>query len=96
MSQKAIIGNVVVAVGTAIVMGVIASVMGVFEAGTQALDEAQIEAVIERVLVRENGDTYGVSLVSIDGTLIEMNTTIGHIQKDLGKLERAVGALAAE
>ena len=87
------LGTVVI---TAAVMGVLGSMLGVFEAGTEALDKAQIRAVIEEVMVRENGDTYGSSLVSIDGTLIAINTNITAIQKDIDKLERTLGALAGE
>jgi hypothetical protein len=96
MDLKAIQGNVITAIGVAVVMGIIGTVMGVFNAGTAALDEAQIEVVIKRVLVRENGDTYGASLVSIDGTLIAINTNIITIKDDIKDLQSAVRALATE
>ena len=96
MESKAIIGNVLTAVITAAVLGVSAWIMGVFEAGTAALDEAQIKAVVKEVLIRENGDTYGSSLVSIDGSLIAIDTNILAIKEDIDDLESAVRALASE
>lgn len=95
MSQKAIISNVATAVITAAVMGVAAWAMGVFNAGSAALDEAQIEAVIERVLIRDNGATYAASLAGIDVSLAEINTHIGAIKEDIDDLEDSVGILVA-
>ena len=96
MDQKTLISNVVTAVVTAAVLGVLAWAGGVFSAGTAALDEAQIEAVIEKVLIRDNGATYAASLASIDISLATINTSIGAIKEDIDDLEDNVALLAAE
>ena len=91
-----IIGNIVTAVVTALIMGVILWVVGVFKAGGAALDEVQIEAVIQRVLVLDNGDTYAATLSSINIHLGSIDTSVGHIQGDIRRIDSAVSALAAE
>jgi branched-subunit amino acid permease len=96
MDQKTIISNVVTAVVTAGVLGVIAWAGGVFSAGSTALDEAQIEAVVGKILVRDTGATYGASLASIDISLATINTSIGSIKDDIDDLEDSVSILVAE
>lgn len=96
MDQKVLISNVVTAVVTAGVLGVLAWAGGIFSAGSDALDEAQIEAVIERVLIRDNGATYAASLAGIDLSVAQINTSIGAIKEDIDDLEDSVSILAAE
>jgi hypothetical protein len=96
MDQKALISNVVTAVVTAGVLGVIGWAMGVFSAGSDALNEAQIKAVVEEVLIRDTGATYAASLASIDVSIGQINTSIGAIKEDIDDLEDSVGILAAE
>ena len=91
-----LVGNVVTALVTAAILGIAGWAMGVFNAGSDALDEAQIEAVIKRVLVLDNGDTYAATLNSIDKSVGEINISIGHIQGDIQRIDGAVAALAAE
>ena len=61
-----------------------------------ALDEAQIEAVIRRVLILDSGDTYAATLSSINIHLGSIDTSIGHIQGDIKRIDGAVGELAKE
>jgi len=96
MDQKAITTNVVTAVVTAIVMGGLAWATGVFNAGSDALDEAQIKAVVEQVLIRDTGATYAASLASIDVSIGSINTSIIAIKDDIDDLEDSVGLLAGE
>ena len=96
MDQKALTSNVITAVATAAVLGVIGWAGGIFSAGSTALDEAQIEAVIEKVLIRDNGATYAASLASIDLSVASINTSIGAIKEDIADLEDNVAILAAE
>jgi len=93
---KAIQTNVITAVATAAIMGVLAWGAGVFKAGSNALDEAQIEAVIARVMVTDAGTTYAATLNEINLTLASMDSTLIAIRDDIDDLETAVGALAAE
>ena len=72
--------NVVTAVVTAGILGVIGWGMGVFEAGSTALDEAQIEAVITKVMVTDAGETYAATLSEINLSLASIDTNIGAIK----------------
>lgn len=89
-------GNVVTAVATALIMGVIAWAGGVFKAGEAALDEAQIKAVINQVLVLDDLRTYGQAITSIDRSVGEINVSLGHIKDDIDRIDGAVAALASE
>lgn len=88
--------NVVTAVATAAILGVFAWAGGVFSAGSDALNEAQIEAVIKKVMVTDAGSTYAATLSSINLTLASMDSTLDAILEDIDDLEDAVGALASE
>jgi len=96
MDQKALITNVVTAAVTAVVLGVGAGLMGVFEKGAVAISEDQIEAVIKRVLVTDAGVTHAAALNTVNGTLIQINTQIIGLQGDVNDLEDAVLDLAGE
>ena len=96
MDQKALISNVVTAVVTAGILGVLAWAGGVFSAGTDALSEAQIEAVIKKTLVLDDGQTYAATLDSIDKSVGEINISLGFIKDDIDDLEESVGILVAE
>ena len=61
-----------------------------------ALDEAQIKAVIEQVLVLDSGDTYKATLSSINIHLGSIDTSIGFIKEDIDDLEDSVAILVAE
>jgi hypothetical protein len=77
-------------------MGILAWGAGVFKAGSDALDEVQIEAVITRVLVMDSGQTFAQTLNSLNNTTIALNTTVKELTKEVDDLEVAVLALAAE
>jgi hypothetical protein len=96
MDRKALTTNVITAVATAAVLGVVGWAGGVFSAGSTALDEAQIEAVIKRTLIRDTGTTYAASLASIDISLASINTGIEAIKEDIDDLEDSVALLVAE
>jgi hypothetical protein len=96
MEPKALTSNVITAVVTAGVLGVAGWALGVFSAGSNALEEEQIKAVIKEVLVRDNGATYAASLAGIDLSLASITTSIGAIKEDIDDLEGNVAILAAE
>ncbi len=96
MDQKGLISNVITAVVTAGILGVLAWAGGVFSAGADALNEAQIKAVIAEVLVRDTGATYAASLAGIDISLATITTTLEAIKEDIDDLEDSVGILVAE
>jgi uncharacterized membrane protein affecting hemolysin expression len=94
--NKAIQTNVITAVVTAGILGVLGWGAGVFEAGSDALSEQQIEAVLTRVMVTDSGVTYAGTLSEINLTLASMDSTLDAIKEDIDDLENAVGALASE
>lgn len=94
--DKAIQTNVITAIVTAGILGTLGWAGGVFEAGSTALDEQQIETVIKRVMITDKGQTYAASLASIDGSLIGILATQEAIKEDIDDLETAVGSLASE
>jgi len=96
MDQKAIVGNVITAVIVAAVLGFFGWMMGVFEAGSTALTEKQIKAVIKQVMITDKGKTYAATLASIDGSLIAIDTRLGVIEGDIDSIEDAVFELARE
>ena len=96
MDQKALISNVATAVVTAAVLGLIGWAGGIFNAGSDALSEAQIERVILETLVLDDGLTYAATLDSIDKSVGEINVAIGFIKDDIDDLEDSVSILAAE
>jgi len=95
MDQKAIIGSVITAVVTAAVLGIFAWILGVFSAGTDALDKEQIKQVLAEVLVTDAGKTYAQTLSEVNGTLIAIDTKVEIVMGDIDKLEIAVRELAA-
>lgn len=94
--DKAMQHNVITAVVTAGILGALGWAGGVFEAGSTALDEQQIEAVIERVMVTDSGQTFSQALNSLNNTSIVLDTTVKELTKEVDDLEVAVLALAAE
>ena len=96
MDQKALTSNVVTAVVTAGVIGVLGWATGVFSAGQDALTEQQIKDVIAQVLVLDSGDTYKATLTSINIHLGSIDTSIGAIKEDIDDLEDSMGILVAK
>lgn len=88
--------NVLTAVATAIILGILGWATGVFNAGSDALTEDQIEEVIKRIDVLDSGATYSATLSTIAIRLGTIDTRLGHIEEDIGDVEDAVGILAAE
>jgi hypothetical protein len=94
--HKAFIGNVLTAVVTAAILGVLGWALGVFNAGSDALTEAEIKRVITETLVLDDGLTYAATLDSIDKSVGEINVSIGFIKDDIEDLEDSVAILVAE
>ncbi len=86
--------NVLTAVVTAVILGVLGFFMGVFERGATAMSEDQIEAVIKKVMVMDNGDTYAQALVKSNEILIRLDTNVKALMLDVGDLEASVLDLA--
>lgn len=96
MDSKAMIEKVLVALITAVVLGALGFFAGVFEKGATAMNEDQIEAVIQRIMVTDAGETYAATLMSVNGTLIALDTKVGELKEDVNDLEDAVRTLASE
>ncbi len=87
MTQKALITNVVTAVATAVVLGVGGMMIGVFNTGQAAIDKEQIKEVLAEVLLRDNGKTYAQSLVTVENTVLVLETRVGALTEDVDDLE---------
>ena len=96
MDQKALISNVVTAVVTTTILGILGVLMGVFNRGAQAINEDQIESVVRSVLITDQGKTYAATLSDVNGTLIAIDTKIGIMQEDVANLESAILDLVSE
>lgn len=94
METKEIIDKVLVSVVTAAVLGVSAFFMGVFERGSDALNEDQIIAVIDKTLVTASGKTLKARIAEVDGQLIGLETRAEAIEKEIDGLEDDVFILA--
>lgn len=94
MDKKTLIATASATVVTLVVTMLVGYVAGVFERGSDALTEDQIEAVIKKVLVTDSGKTYAATLSEVNGTLISIDTKVGIIQGDVDKLERALRELS--
>lgn len=91
-----IINNVITAVATAAVLGVLAFIMGVFEQGSAAISKEQIRQVMQEEMKTDAGVTYGAALVAIGLNVNTVSTQVGILQADVTKLEDSLLDLASE
>lgn len=94
MATKEVVGNVITAVATAAVMGVVMWFVGVFNAGTTAADEALIEKVVNEMLMTETGANVKARINAVDGKLIGLETRAEALETEVNELERDVFCLA--
>jgi LytS/YehU family sensor histidine kinase len=88
--------HVITAVATAAVLGIAASVMGVFEKGVAAADAEQIRAVLNEQMQTDAGLTYGQALSQIALDINTVSTQVSELKTDVDDLEDAVLTLAGE
>ncbi len=86
MDNKTLIAVGASAIVTLLVTTIIGSLFGVFARGSEALTEDQIRAVLEEVMVTDNGDTYGQVLVSVNNRLLVVETKLTSMQRALEAL----------
>jgi hypothetical protein len=91
-------GNIATALVTAAILGIAGWAMGIFEAGSAAIDKEQIRSVMEEVMKTTiNGETktYGevLSILSTNDAVIL--TEIGHLKDDIGDIEDSLDILTA-
>ena len=82
-----IVSNVVTAVATAAVMGVFAYFMGVFEAGSTAIEKEQIRAVLDEELETNSGVTYKARLTELGSQVTVLETRVTELKDDVEDLE---------
>jgi hypothetical protein len=89
MSEKMnpIVSNVITAVATAAVMGVFAWVLGVFSAGSAAIDKEQIRAVLQEELQTDAGQTYSARLAEVGSQVTVLETRVTELKDDVEDLE---------
>jgi hypothetical protein len=85
--KKELINGVVVSVVTAIVLGVGAWIMGVFEKGTIAADKELIRTVIAEELQTDAGQTYSARLAEVGTQVTILETRVGELKDDVEDLE---------
>lgn len=85
--KKELISGVVVSVVTAIVLGIGAYVMGVFEKGTIAADKELIRSVIEEELTTDAGKTYKARLAEVGNQITVLETRADALRNDVEDLE---------
>ena len=88
--NRAMLQNVITAVITAAVLGALGFAMGVFEKGAEAINEDQIEAVINRVLVMDSGKTYKGRLSELNIEIATMETRVSILKVDVDDLEATI------
>lgn len=89
MDAKTIWATIIGAAVTLIVTTIVASLLGVFAAGSEALSKDQIKEVMNEVLVTPAGVSFGAEIANINTRLTIMETN----QKNM---QLAIAALAAE
>ena len=94
--DKALVNNVLTAVVTAGVLGVLGFFMGVFEKGAQAMNEDQITAVIEEVLVMDSGKTYKARMAELNIEIATMETRVTLLKTDVVDLEASLFDLVSD
>lgn len=94
MDQKAIVSNVVTAVVTAAIMGVLAWAGGVFQKGSEAATKDAIRAVLQEEMQTDAGITYGAALSQIGLDINTVSTQVSELKGDVDDLEDAVLTLA--
>lgn len=68
--------------------------MGIFERGTVALNEDQIEMVVQRILITDANKTYGQVLTDLGVGQTQIKTQIGELRNDVEDLEDYLFTLA--
>ncbi len=86
MDAKTIWATVIGAVVTLLVTTVVASMLGVFAAGSEALTEAQIKKVMTDVLKTPAGVSFGAEISNINTRLTAIETTLLFQQRALEAL----------
>lgn len=94
--DKALINNVLTAVVTAAILGILGWAMGVFERGSDAISEDQIIAVVEAIMVTDAGKTYKARLAEVDIELAVVETRLVAAAKDIDDIEDIIGDMVAE
>jgi len=76
MDKKTLIAVAASAVVTLLATTTVGWVLGVFQRGSTALTEDQIKAVMEDVMVLDDGDSYGKALSEIRTEQAVMKSTL--------------------
>ena len=96
MKMTPIMTNVVTAIVTAVILGIGGWALGVFNAGSTALSEDQIEAVVNKIMVTAAGKSIKARIAEVDGQLIGLETRVGIALEDIDDLEDSVRDLSRE
>ena len=85
--KSEIVSNIIVSVATAVVLGLGAWVLGVFDKAEVAADKELIRAVIEEELKTDAGKTYKARLAEVGSQITVLETRVDGIRNDVEDLE---------
>jgi len=86
MDAKTIWATIIGAAVTLLATTVVAALLGVFKAGSDALTEDQIKEVMTEVLVTPEGVSFGAEISNINTRLTAIETTLIFQQRALEAL----------
>lgn len=89
-----IVSNVITAVVTAAIMGVIAWAGGLFKAGSDAVEDERIRVVLEAELKTDAGKAFKTRLSEVDQEITKLETRVDGLRGDVEDLEDIAFSLA--
>lgn len=96
MDKKTITAIAGSAAITLLATTIVASFIGVFERGSDALTEDTIKAVLKEALMTDEGKTYAQTLVAINTRLTAIETNLDNMEKTDERTLAALDILLAE
>ena len=94
MEQR--LGNILVAVITAALLGLGGWMFGVFERGSDAATKDLVRGVLQETMVTDSGVTYGAALAQIGLDVNTVSTQVEVLQGDVDDLEDYMQTLASD
>ena len=92
--KKEILSNVITALVTAALLGMVGYFAGIFEKGQAAIDKEMIRQVLQEEMQTDAGITYGAALNQIGLDVNTVSTKVETLTTEVNNLESAVIDLA--
>lgn len=94
MAGREILVAVITAIATSVILGVLGWAGGIFSQGQAAVDRAEIEAVINDVVVTVTGKPIKERIAEVDRQIAVLETRTNRLEKDIDDAETAILCLA--